>query len=146
MLDNSRGTTGGYGSSGTGQSGGYDSTGTGLGHSSTAGPHSSNLANKADPRVDSDLGKSSRLPRTVSDTYWSLSDGRGGVGGYGVGGAGNTLSTSRTGVGSGYDSTGTSTTGPHSSSLANKADPRVDSDRGELQRTTYKRVLSVTIL
>lgn len=31
-------------------------TGTGMG-STTAGPHSSNLANKADPRVDSDLGK-----------------------------------------------------------------------------------------
>lgn len=75
QLDNSRGTTGygstgtgttgGYGSSGTGTTGGYGSTGTGLGstglgstgHSSTAGPHSSNLANKADPRVDSDRGK-----------------------------------------------------------------------------------------
>lgn len=48
FLDNSRGTSGGYGSGTTG----YGSTGT----HSTAGPHSSNLANKADPRVDSDRG------------------------------------------------------------------------------------------
>lgn len=63
LLDNSRGTTGGYGSSGTGHSGGYDSTGTGLGSTghSTAGPHSSNLGNKADPRVDSDRGKLLKL-------------------------------------------------------------------------------------
>ena len=36
----------------TGDSTGRDNTST----STTAGPHSSNLANKADPRVDSDLG------------------------------------------------------------------------------------------
>lgn len=41
---------------------GYDSGNTGYG--STAGPHSSNLANKADPRVDSDRGMASlHLPR-----------------------------------------------------------------------------------
>lgn len=44
-IDESRGTSGGYGSSGTGHG------------STTAGPHSSDLANKADPRVDSDRGK-----------------------------------------------------------------------------------------
>lgn len=39
----------------TGQTGsGYGSHGTG---STNAGPHSSNLGNKVDPRVDSDLGK-----------------------------------------------------------------------------------------
>lgn len=47
-----------------------------------------------------------------------------------MGGAGNTSSTSGTGYGSGHGSTGTSTAGPHSSNLANKADPRVDSDLG----------------
>lgn len=49
-----RGTTGSglTGSNTTGA--GYGSSGYG---STTAGPHSSNLANKADPRVDSDLGK-----------------------------------------------------------------------------------------
>lgn len=50
-LDGSRGAGSGYGSSKTGNTG-YGSTGG----SATAGPHSSNLANKADPRVDSDLG------------------------------------------------------------------------------------------
>ena len=66
---------------------------------SDVGPHSSSLANKADPRVDSDL--------------------------YGSRG----LGSGTTGAGSGVaGTTGTSGAGPHSSSLANKADPRVDSD------------------
>lgn len=38
---------------GSGLTGHNDNTGYG---STTAGPHSSNLGNKADPRVDSDLG------------------------------------------------------------------------------------------
>lgn len=58
------GTTGsGYGSStpgsgltGSHNTGTHGTTGAGYG-SSTAGPHSSSMANKADPRVDSDLGK-----------------------------------------------------------------------------------------
>lgn len=51
-ADGRSGTSGAYGSSGTGTTG-YGSTGT----HNTAGPHSSDLANKADPRVDSDRGK-----------------------------------------------------------------------------------------
>lgn len=53
------GLTGGHnsGSTGSGLTGRDDNTGYGSG-STTAGPHSSNLGNKADPRVDSDLGKS----------------------------------------------------------------------------------------
>lgn len=43
----------------TGQTGSYPSSG-----STTAGPHSSNLANKADPRVDSDLDGSRTTPTT----------------------------------------------------------------------------------
>lgn len=69
----------------------------------------------------------------IADVF---SDGR--SAGHGVGGAGNTGYSSGTGIGTGtgtntgYGSTGTSTTsGPHSSNLANKADPRVDSDRGK---------------
>ena len=50
------GLTGGH-NTGTGLTGRNDNTGYGAG-STTAGPHSSNLANKADPRVDSDLGQS----------------------------------------------------------------------------------------
>lgn len=49
---NNYSSTGNYGNSGT-----YANTGTtgGLSHSTNAGPHDSNLANKVDPRVDSDL-------------------------------------------------------------------------------------------
>jgi len=80
-------------------------TGAGFSHSSTAGPHSSNVANKMDPRVDSDMDGS----RTYGNT-----------GTYGS----NTGSTGMMG------STGThnTTAGPHKSDMANKLDPRVDSD------------------
>lgn len=70
----------------------------------TAGPHSSNLANKVDPRVDSDLSGSRYEPKSAS-------------------GSGPGLPPGHTGA---YINP---TTGPHSSNLANKADPRVDSDR-----------------
>jgi len=63
----------------------------------TAGPHSSRLANAADPRVDSDLDSS----RGHHDTHTSA-------------------------PGSGITGTSGSTTTPHNSSLLNKADPRVD--------------------
>ena len=96
--------------------------------SSTAGPHKSNLANKADPRVDSDLSK--------QNTHSS-------VGNAGVmpisGGSENT--TTRTfehaqetsgAAGSSYNHHGSAhpkgTAGLHNSSVANKVDPRVDSD------------------
>ncbi|KAI4238384.1 MAG: hypothetical protein L6R40_005746 [Gallowayella cf. fulva] len=114
------GTTGSglTGGSGYGSSG-YDNT---TGHSTTAGPHSSNLANKADPRVDSDRDGSNRHD-------------------HGTTGSGLTGSnTSGTGYGgsSGYGSTagGSSNVGPHSSNLANKADPRVDSDLDSSRGTT----------
>ena len=51
-VDGRSGTSGAYGTTGTGTTG-YGSTGT----HHTAGPHSSDLANKADHRVDSDRGK-----------------------------------------------------------------------------------------
>ena len=54
FIDGRSGTSGAYGTTGTGTTG-YGSTGT----HHTAGPHSSDLANKADPRVDSDRGKRS---------------------------------------------------------------------------------------
>ena len=187
-----RSGTSGLGTSGTGTTG-YGSTGT----HHTAGPHSSNLANKADPRVDSDRGKLSwsllyslkltfkqmggvalrdhtappgqaRLvtgllerttPLVLTLQIWPIKpipvlivtvvsdirlfiisvisncsvDGRSGISGaYGTTGTGATGYGS-TGTGaSGYGSTGTHhTAGPHSSDLANKADPRVDSDRGK---------------
>jgi hypothetical protein len=102
--------------------------GVGTGATGTVGPHSSNLANKLDPRVDSDADGSSNL----------------GAASYGPGGAANTAGTygagqntygTAGGVGQNtYGATGgvgtgaTGTVGPHSSNLANKLDPRVDSD------------------
>jgi len=84
-------------------------TGTvgGLSHSTNAGPHNSNLLNKADPRVDSDL------------------DGRGnrhGAANGGILGASGSHATSGSG-------TAQNTAGPHNSDLLNQIDPRVDSDK-----------------
>ncbi|OOQ84955.1 hypothetical protein PEBR_28415 [Penicillium brasilianum] len=106
--------------------------------SSTAGPHENNLANKADPRVDSDLSKehSGRFDKDVH---------KGSIGGAGVipisGNAGPTSTktfeeaqhTGAAGAGSSYNTSGSGlehkkTAGPHKSDLANKLDPRVDSD------------------
>jgi hypothetical protein len=94
----------------------------GSGYGSTnAGPHSSNVANKLDPRVDSDRDNSHNL----------------GAANYGPGGATNPNTTGGvhggaytqgTNAGNNYNSTSTNA-GPHSSNIANKLDPRVDSDR-----------------
>jgi len=110
----------GVGHTGTG----VGNTGTGAGYTgtsnTTAGPHSSNLANKADPRVDSDLDGSRNLGAR----------GAGGVGSTGTGAysgtpAGNTAGN-HTGTTGGISHS--TNAGPHDSNLANKADPRVDSD------------------
>ena len=93
------------GTTGTGYSSG--TTGTGLSSNTTAGPHSSNLENKMDPRVDSDRDGRSGLGNTTSGTT----------------GTGYSSGTTGTGLGS------NTTAGPHSSNLENKLDPRVDSDR-----------------
>ncbi|RXG47656.1 hypothetical protein VDGE_00159 [Verticillium dahliae] len=108
--------------------------------STNAGPHDSNLANKADPRVDSDrdhrgttgTGYGSSTTGTYGSsttgastgTYGSSTTGSGGIGSGATG-----VGAGATGLGSsGYGNTSTNT-GPHDSNLANKADPRVDSDR-----------------
>ncbi|KAI4176485.1 MAG: hypothetical protein LQ348_006006 [Seirophora lacunosa] len=198
------GTTGsgitGTGMTGTGMTGsgltGRDTTSSGYG-SSTTGPHSSSMANKADPRVDSDrdgrrgveagsggtgsgltgssatghhghhgglTGKADDIVHggdhhtetanrldphvaggrgpiehaTVGDASSGLGgssdrDGRRGVetGSGTSGGYGSSTDATR-GYGSSTDATsgyGSTTSGPHSSSMGNKADPRVDSDR-----------------
>ena len=95
------GALGGASSGTTGSSG---LTGS---HHGTSGPHSSNLENKMDPRVDSDRDGS----RTAGST------------GYGSGTTGSGYGSGATG--SGYGSSGA---GPHSSGAGNKIDPRVDSD------------------
>lgn len=115
--DNSRfgsSNTGGLGSGASelgSSSAGYGSTSTGYGSSTTSGPHSSNLANQADPRVDSD---NSRFGSSNTSGLGSSHTGTGGLG------------SSSTGYGS------STTSGPHSSNLANQADPRVDSDNSRL--------------
>jgi len=84
----------------------------------TAGPHNSNIANKLDPRVDSDRdGRAGGMGATNTHT----------AGGFG--------SQHQPGATSTY---GTSTNaGPHDSNIANKLDPRVDSDRdGRAQHGT----------
>jgi len=115
-------------------------TGHTTGHTTTSGtsegvhgPHSSRVANAADPRVDSDLDGSHR-GTGVTGTH--TGNGMTGTAHTGTGvagthtGNGGLTGTSHTGNGltgnNGYSST---TAGPHSSNIANKVDPRVDSDR-----------------
>lgn len=112
--------------------------------STNHGPHNSNLMNKLDPRVDSDRGKF--IP-TEHTHYLDLivTDHRathGGMTGHSTGTTGTTMGAGAGGMGAGAMGTsttghhghgmgtGTTTTvGPHDSNLANKMDPRVDSDR-----------------
>ncbi|KAM0418869.1 hypothetical protein ACHAPT_012236 [Fusarium lateritium] len=107
---------------GTHNTGTHNTYGTEGPATSTDGPHKSNLLNKADPRVDSDRDHSRNLGANPHGTS--------GTGAYNA-----TDSTRTGGIGgtTGYSSRDTSlpegTTGPHSSRLANAADPRVDSDR-----------------
>jgi len=96
-------------------------TGAGYGTAEgVAGPHSSRLANAADPRVDSDLD-GSRNAGAHSTTHGTHTTGSGLTG--------TTYGTHTGTTGAGYGPTGTSTNaGPHNSNLMNKMDPRVDSD------------------
>ncbi|KAL6701078.1 hypothetical protein J3F84DRAFT_140195 [Trichoderma pleuroticola] len=107
-FDSSKGTTGFGSTAATGPA------------SKTAGMHSSNMANKADPRVDSDLDAS----RNMGLRSGGATAGTGtGTGTYGS----SKTQSETTGFGT---STGpaSKTAGTHSSNMANKADPRVDSD------------------
>lgn len=91
----------------------YSATGAGVGtgtsHSATttAGPHSSNVANKLDPRIDSDMDGSRNMGAASGATGTSAYTGTG------AHSAGHNTSSNH---------------GPHNSNLANKADPRIDSD------------------
>jgi len=104
--------------------------GTGGSHpqSTTAGPHDSNLANKLDPRVDSDRDGANVGQYGHSSTH------QGGLGGAGTAqqGYGNTHSSGGLGgIGNTHQghTHGSTNAGPHDSNIANKLDPRVDSDR-----------------
>jgi len=108
-VDSDHDNRGAYGSS-------YDSGSKTYGSESTNyGPHESNLANKLDPRVDSDR------------------DNRGATGVYGP--STSYGSESNTGYGSSntYGS-GSTNYSPHDSNIANKLDPRIDSDQDNRAR------------
>jgi len=96
-----------------GSAGNYGNTTHSTGHttggygSDPTGPHDSRMANKADPRVDSDqYGSAGNYGSTTHSTGLGHSTGHSTTGGY-----------------------GSDPTGPHDSRMANKADPRVDSDQ-----------------
>jgi hypothetical protein len=116
--DGSR-TAGGMGGMNTGRTAGhgeFGSTGYGTGSAEGAhGPHSSRVANAMDPRVDSDRD-GSRTAGTGAG-YGSSTHHTTGLG------SGMTGHTSHSGPGPAPN-----TAGPHSSDMANKMDPRVDSD------------------
>lgn len=113
---------------------GHNTTGT-IGHSGTAegvaGPHSSRTANAADPRVDSDLD-GSRNAGAAHNTHNTTGSGLTGnthsshTTGSGL--TGNTHSAHTTGSGLTGNNHGSTNAGPHSSNVANKLDPRIDSD------------------
>ncbi|KAF5559866.1 period circadian [Fusarium napiforme] len=126
-------TTGGLGSTGA--------TGT---HSSglpegSVGPHSSRAANAADPRVDSDLDSSRRTGATGSHGLSGTTGTTGGLTGgstysenmpgHTTGGLGHTGGMGRS------ENLPEGSVGPHSSRVANAADPRVDSDLDSSRRT-----------
>ncbi|KAI0813369.1 hypothetical protein GGR55DRAFT_677013 [Xylaria sp. FL0064] len=92
----------------------------------THGTHNSRVANAADPRIDSDRDHRAAPGSTVGGTHEYTSGnnyshtGTTGVTGTSTGAYGTTGTTG---------TTGTAREGPHSSNMANKMDPRIDSDR-----------------
>ncbi|KAE9988548.1 hypothetical protein Vi05172_g9880 [Venturia inaequalis] len=98
---------------------------TGTYGSATTGPHSSNLANKLDPRV-SDTGSS--VPGSHNQHSSGLTGtNHGTTGSSGLTGS-HTQHTTGSGLSGGYGNTSTNA-GPHDSNALNSMDPRVDSDR-----------------
>jgi len=103
----------------TGTTGGFTGAGTGVTGSSsmntTVGPHKSDMINKLDPTVDSDLDGSRNMGATSEQRTTDYSGTN----------TGNNF-TSNTGTSGGISNS--TNAGPHNSNLANAADPRVDSD------------------
>ncbi|OAA42093.1 ATG5 protein [Metarhizium rileyi] len=121
------------GITGTTSLGGDRTAGT---YTRTDGPHDSNLANKADPRVDSDRDHSRNMGANPHGTATTGTSGTGGIHGTHTGTAGTGDNAAffggpadATGINRGGDGPATRTDGPHGSNLANKVDPRIDSDR-----------------
>jgi hypothetical protein len=122
------GTSGLHSSTGTGAhtgATGLHSTGANRGldgpATKTDGPHSNNLLNKADPRVDSDRDHSHNLG---ANPHGTATTGSGAQTGAHTG-----AHTGTSGIGS-HNTHGVpeGTAGPHSNRGLNAADPRVDSD------------------
>ena len=118
------GSTGTHGIGSTGTHGEFGSSG--LGSSGTAegihGPHNSRVGNAMDPRVDSDRDGSHTAGRTAGHNEF----GTHGVGSTGTHTAGTHNAGNHFTSGPGP---APHTAGPHSNDMANKLDPRVDSDR-----------------
>ncbi|KAJ5807657.1 hypothetical protein N7447_011113 [Penicillium robsamsonii] len=139
-LGSTHGTTGTHsstlGSGTTHGTSGVTGTGAGLGSthgttgSTNAGPHNSNIANKVDPRVDSDRDNRARHEGLAGTGTTHGTSGVTGTGA-GLGSTHGTTGTHSSALGSGttHGTTSSTNTGPHGSSIANKIDPRVDSDR-----------------
>jgi len=121
-------TTGHATTTGT-HSAGVGSTTSG---STNAGPYSSNIMNKIDPRVDSDLdgGRHAGMNQTTHPATGHASTvGHSSTTGTGVTGTHGTHSSTTHGSTTyGSNTHGSTNAGPHNSSLMNKIDPRVDSD------------------
>ncbi|KAK1540845.1 hypothetical protein CPAR01_06834 [Colletotrichum paranaense] len=134
----SKPTTGGYTGGTTGTTGSHipSTTGTGTHHTSNTttgyndpdgvhGPHAGRVANKADPRVDSDRDHrdaptSGLTGNTHGTTHGTTTGHTGGLTGSNTAGYSN--------ITTGYDDPD-GVHGPHGGRAANKLDPRVDSDR-----------------
>jgi hypothetical protein len=103
------GTSGGMG-------GGYGSN--------TSGPHGSDMANRADPRIDSDMDGSRTMGGSGGMRGTGNQPGMAHTGGHAPG----------SGMGGDYGSSATpgsgnaANAGPHNSKMMNQLDPRVDSD------------------
>ncbi|OKL60511.1 hypothetical protein UA08_04267 [Talaromyces atroroseus] len=106
-------------------------------HSTNAGPHDSNVANKMDPRVDSDRDGRPAYGNTAGSTTGTTpGNAYGTTTGTNTGhrNTGNTSGT--TGMNTGYPATGdtygtttgSTNAGPHNTNVGKKVDPRVDSD------------------
>jgi len=129
---NGQGTYGNNQGGFTGQQGNYGQSGVGTNNydnpasTNTAGPHRSDMANRVDPRVDSDR----------SQQYGGQQGAYGNGPSHLAGQQGNYGSQQTTGNQGGFDPAynnpaSTNTAGPHRSDMVNKLDPRVDSDRSQ---------------
>ncbi|QKX59596.1 uncharacterized protein TRUGW13939_06733 [Talaromyces rugulosus] len=108
----------------------YDNT-----RSTNAGPHTSNIANQVDPRVDATRGQHG----TTGVTSGGYSNPNTGLRGSNVANTTDPRVDSNRnnygttgGIPSGYNNPHTTNAGPHGSNVANVVDPRVDSDRSKV--------------